>query len=962
MKINLKLLAITFSIVVFAILSSTYVYYSYTSNILQNQQTKQLLKSANNFAFELQKLRGEIEESYRQITINDLEIGRLNLDTIALDFFFKMENDSLIDFNQFVTDKNVKISRRSRYLTDFVNDNPSALIEYRKYEATTIYFGRIISEQLLNKLSKQIGSEIAFVLNSKPFVISNQLKNEPYYKSLSGAARNSKLLTNFEYLIEEFESEDFLVAQYSPHSIFVHDYDYEFLIFHISKETAEFRDGMKSIILTLVLAGVSLSMILILLFTTRLRKQIDLLGEAAERIKKGDFTSRVEIVSQDEIGKLGEVFNGMIRELHKKENQQRDYTDFISLINRNPSLGEVAEVALKKIIDSVKFSVGALYYVEETDYRILSAYGIDRSSLMDDIDYYKNVITSKEAAHFTFDQNFPEIRTALSSIKIRYLLITPIIYNNKVVGILELANDSVPEQDVKFYIENIQEQLAIGLINAKTFEQLENYVEELKILNDEYLKQNEFVTRQHQELVELHKQLKTNTAELEVQKTKAEESSTVKSQFLASISHELKTPLNSIIGLTELVIKDPATNSRSKERLDVTLRNGTRLLNLINNILEFSKIESAKIELIKDKFLLNDFLKDIESFVNSLLVNKNVKFKLNFDKENEVTLFTDKSKLDQILINLLGNAVKFTAEGEIRLTVITDKKSVRFEISDTGSGIPAEHKEIIFEEFRQGDGSTSRRYDGTGLGLAICKRYVQLLGGKLTFDSIVNRGSVFTVELFDCMDKIVPIKPAILELPAVDTNDSGEEKKRVLVVNHSSMIRNLLGNYLSSNGYNVNYAESSSEGFKSALLDPPEVMILDSADKEESGWVIISKLKMNPNTEDIKIILTSMDFDAGEGYGFGIHDFLMKPFDGKSVNNLITKLELFTGNKTNDLLLLSRDKVFSGTMKNHFADTNCEISLVEIGQYAFELIKRTQPDTVFIDFSSPEIDALEIVT
>lgn len=436
----------------------------------------------------------------------------------------------------------------------------------------------------------------------------------------------------------------------------------------------------------------------------------------------------------------------MLDEIMKNQKAMNDYTEFITLINQNPSLTEISEAALKKIINTCGFTVGAIYSVDDKEISFITSFGLgtDKIGVENNI-FYRKVIETKEPITIESENFLPVASTGILEIKIKYLHIRPVIYSNKVVAVLEFGSFNRPTDDALMYLSKIQDQLAIGLTNAKAFVQLENFVKELSRLNEEMQKQNEQIKEQNKTLLELSEQLKEKAKELEIQKQKAEESTKLKSQFLASMSHELRTPMNSILGLTELILDKAQLDNKNRERLEVVLKSGKRLMNLINDILDLSKIEAGKMEIREEEIFLEELIEDVSSTIQPLINEKGLRFTVNRKCDTRKIITTDKGRVTQVLINLLGNAVKFTDKGNVELSVAqTEDNYLVFSISDTGIGIPEEAQQIIFEEFRQVDGSTARRYSGTGLGLTISKKIVDLLGGKIWVKSIVGKGSIFS--------------------------------------------------------------------------------------------------------------------------------------------------------------------------------------------------------------------------
>jgi signal transduction histidine kinase len=269
--------------------------------------------------------------------------------------------------------------------------------------------------------------------------------------------------------------------------------------------------------------------------------------------------------------------------------------------------------------------------------------------------------------------------------------------------------------------------------------------DEIEILADEF---NEMAGHLRDAYTGLERKVAERTQELTVANEKLEEASQLKSQFLANVNHELRTPMSAIIGYARLVLRatEGQISQLQRENLQDLLHNGERLLNQIDSLLEFSKIEAGKMDMHVEPVKVNEVIQGAISTIEPTLNGANVRIVREIASDLPV-LNTDREKLRQILLNLLDNAIKFTERGEIKIAASQQNGSLQFVVSDTGIGIPKEELNKIFEEFHRGDSSSTKNYRGTGLGLAIVKKFVNLLGGEVGVESEVGKGSVFTVTL-----------------------------------------------------------------------------------------------------------------------------------------------------------------------------------------------------------------------
>ena len=552
----------------------------------------------------------------------------------------------------------------------------------------------------------------------------------------------------------------------------------------------------------------------------------------------------------------------------------------------------------------------------------------------------------------------PSVKTGTLDLKLDYLLLLPVIYNNKVIAILELASLQTPSLDAKDYLEKIKDQLAIGLTNAKAVVQLENFVNELKLLNDEYQKQNIQIKKQHDTLLEMSNQLKTKAEELAVQKQKAEDSTKLKSQFLASMSHELRTPMNSILGLTELILDKAQLSQKNKERLEVVLKSGKRLMSLINDILDLSKIEAGKMEIREEDILLEEIIEDVFNTASPLALEKELDFNIKRNCNTRFIINTDRVRVTQVLINLIGNAIKFTQKGKVELSIsLNQERMLLFSVSDTGIGISEENKKIIFEEFRQIDGTTTRKYSGTGLGLAISKKILDLIGGKIWVASIEGEGSVFSFTIpvkYEQEKRKVPVLPVNVE--ALRKN----AKNPVLVIDDDPEVRYTIGQYLISKGYEVIFAENGETGVKLAIDRQPFAITLDLLLPNKDGWSILKELKENSSTKDIPVILVSIIGDKNVGYGLGAFEYFIKPISAETLLSAFTKLETLAKKRIQKIVIVDDDELEFEKFKNEFKDDKITIEYIQDSEFAFNKIAEVQPDLIILDLMMPKIDGITL--
>jgi signal transduction histidine kinase/CheY-like chemotaxis protein len=931
-------------------------------NTLTAQQSKIIINSSKNFIFSYRSLVDDMDEEFWNITNDNPELlfdRQLSLGNIN-DFFLEAsiyDSSKILRYNS----KSFILAPKQLFTIDeFIQLNPYAIINVKKISTNRIcYFGKIISNEVLDDFSQRIGSDIALVWDNFAAEVSNANLNIHHAFLLSKAFNYLNQRNDLEVFVGSSETSDIIATSYRIEKLSKYGNDLALLFFKSHSEATDLRETLRNILILIGVVGIILALILSYVLTHRLRERISDLNYATAQTSAGNFDTRIEIKSNDEIGNLGRAFNSMLDELKKNQQAKNDYSEFITLINKNASLTEISNAALNKIIDTCGFLVGALYSIDKDEVSLICSYGLGPSNPQRERnEFYKKIIETKEPIEISSDTALPSVQTGTFDLKISYLLFLPVIYNNKVIAILELASLETPTLDAKDYLEKIKEQLAIGLTNAKAVVQLENFVNELKLLNEEYQKQNIQIKKQHDALLEMSNQLKNKAEELALQKEKAEDTTKLKSQFLASMSHELRTPMNSILGLTELILDKAQLSQKNKERLEVVLKSGRRLMSLINDILDLSKIEAGKMEIREEDILLEEIIEDVSNTASPLALEKGLEFNIKRNCNTRFIINTDRVRVTQVLINLIGNAIKFTQRGKVELSIsLSQEKMLLFSVSDTGIGISEENKKIIFEEFRQIDGTTTRKYNGTGLGLAISKKILDIIGGRIWVTSIQGEGSVFSFTIplkYEQEKKTTSTSPINVDVLRRNA------KNPVLIIDDDPEVRYTIGQYLISKGYEVLFAENGEVGIKLAIERQPFAITLDLLLPNKDGWSILKELKEETTTRDIPVILVSIIGDKNVGYGLGAFEYFVKPISADKLLSAFAKLESLAKKHIQKIVIVDDDELEFERFKSEFKDENITIEYIQDSEFAFNKIAEVQPDLIILDLMMPKIDGITL--
>ncbi|MHB8218249.1 MAG: PAS domain S-box protein [Candidatus Sulfotelmatobacter sp.] len=454
--------------------------------------------------------------------------------------------------------------------------------------------------------------------------------------------------------------------------------------------------------------------------------------------------------------------------------------------------------------------------------------------------------------------------------------------------------------------------------------------------------------------------LAASNQELELRNREVERATKLKSKFLASMSHELRTPLNAIVGFSDLLAEGTPgdLNDKQKRFVNHIKQSSAHLLQLINDILDLSKIEAGQLELRCESFQIKDALPEVLSTIRPLAMAKNIQ--IDQKMENDQHVYADRVRFKQILYNLLSNAVKFTPkEGRIDIDCHGGGDSVCISVTDTGVGIRAEDQAVIFEEFRQVEGSAGTTQEGTGLGLAITKRLVEQQGGRISLESVFGKGSRFTFTL--------PAGSRGAETPLVDKPSSpsivigeGRGKPLILVVDDEVTARELLASHLCPE-YRIAMAESGDEAVKQARLLRPDAVTLDVMMLGGNGFETLAALKKAPETANIPIIIVSIVDQKQVGFALGAVDYLIKPVRKPVLLETIRKYVLPQSDEDEAILLVDDDPRALELLEDTLRSAGYETESVRSGTRALEVLSSKLVSAVVLDLLMPGMDGFEVI-
>ncbi|MGY2260730.1 response regulator [Pseudomonas sp. SDO55104_S430] len=538
----------------------------------------------------------------------------------------------------------------------------------------------------------------------------------------------------------------------------------------------------------------------------------------------------------------------------------------------------------------------------------------------------------------------------------------------------------VQQEELKTANEELEEQ---SRILKESQAHLETQQVELEQTNEQLAEQAEVLAEQRDAMDLKNTELNQAQAQLEERAEELQRSSKYKSEFLANMSHELRTPLNSSLILAKLLAENPQGNLSSEQ---VTFAEsiysaGNDLLNLINDILDISKVEAGKLEIRPESTSVARLVDGLRGMFQPLAADKQLQFTVELQEGSPATIFTDRQRLEQVIKNLLSNAVKFTEKGSVSLSVgSAPNQGIAFIVRDSGIGIADEQQESIFEAFRQADGTTNRRYGGTGLGLSISRDLAALLGGSISVSSAPGQGSVFTLVVPqqyvepDDVDfepihlplktpapsaTFTPVQPSTADVEIARFNDDRAKApfntRCILVVEDEPNFAHILYDLAHELGYQCLVAHGADEGYDLARQFIPDAILLDMRLPDHSGLTVLQRLKEHAETRHIPVHVISVEDRVEAAMHMGAIGYALKPTTREELKDVFVRLEAKLTQKVKRVLLVEDDDLQRDSISRLIGDEDIEITAVGFAQEALDLLRTTSFDCMIIDLKLPDM-------
>lgn len=828
----------------------------------------------------------------------------------------------------------------------------------------------------------------------------------------------------------------------------------------LSKLTANFKEIVKGNLDTKTNINTREELGLLAESFTEMQQSLQDVALKMQQIGDGDYS--VSIIPKSEQDKLSISLNKMSKALREvsAENTAQNWmktgqNELNEKMRGDKELQELTTEIITFLAEYLNIQMGAIYLLDD-DSKVLKLFGSyafsKRKSLNQTFEVGEGLIGQaafgQQPISLTqLPDDYARITSATGDMQPRNVVVYPLIYDKHLIGVIELAAKDELGDDRFEFLKTVSENIAIAINSSRSrvklkellnrtqeqADELQTQQEELRVSNEELEEQakalkisEKELQAQQEELRVTNEELEEKTHSLELQKkqisgkntdlTKMKEdlevkareleiTSKYKSEFLSSMSHELRTPLNSLLILSKNMLQNKKGNLSEDqlESVEIIRKSGIDLLNLINEILDLSKIESGKMSLTVENIRFAEVAESVRRNFEHVTKEKGLELKVILEEGLPGTMQTDIIRLEQVIKNLTSNAIKFTDAGSITVKFSKAPLDIKYKnpdispnnyfavsVSDTGIGIPPEKQRIVFEAFQQADGSTSRRYGGTGLGLSISTEIAKMFKGEIHLKSEAGTGSTFTVVLplkFTAPDskeadspsktgvhQSNPESPMAEKIPPKiqhntntvssiddDRNNFDRDDRLILVIEDDQNFARVLRTQCREKNFKFLHAATGETGLILAEKYLPDAIILDIKLPGIDGVTVLERMKDNPKTRHIPVHMMSALEETLDVYQKGAIGYLTKPISAEELDEAFSKFESIIDKSVKDLLIIEDDDVVRKQIIEIIGREDVEPIGAGTGAEAFKLLKEHKFDCIVLDLGLPDISGFELL-
>lgn len=829
----------------------------------------------------------------------------------------------------------------------------------------------------------------------------------------------------------------------------------------LDQKNADFRNVLYIVLALVIVLSITVGVVISRSIVNTIKEVVRAISEIAS--SEGNLRSqRIVVRTKDEVRDLGEATNRLL-ENHERQNWLQTSIGDVAISYQGIShINQLAEAFITKMAHLVDASYGVFYLHKGGKLHRTASFAASGTDVGASVFHMGEGMVGQCAVEKrtfvmeTIPDDHMKITTGLGDSTPRSILIFPVEYEGEIEGVIELASlEAFTPMHLKL-VEQARNTLGIAMNNvlaqmevkrlleeSQTMsEELQVQTEELKAQSDELLSQQhemkasndalkqseERLQRQQEELEQNNQELSNRTEQVEAHMRKIEEikdeiekqnfmlekqasdlqaASKYKSEFLANMSHELRTPLNSLLILSEILMgnKEGNLNEKQVDFARTIHSSGNDLLNLIDDILDLSKVEAGQMKIEMEPIILEEIKETLERSFEPLAAKKGIGFHVNMDQDLPQTIYTDVQRVQQILKNLLSNAFKFTSQGSVTLQVAhanhqqpfsesNQGEWIAFSVIDTGIGISMDKKDVIFQAFQQADGSTSRKYGGTGLGLTISRELAGLIGGYIDFKSQEGTGSTFTLyvpetqlpaEVSGAQEaaaarEVIPADPASSPGEVLATNieltnpdlltvsEMEDDREHIqpgdrilLIIEDDIHFAKILLDIVRAHKFKGIVALKGDRGLALAHAYKPDAIMLDIQLPVIDGWTILERLKQQPDLRHIPVHVISVVDEPQQGLSMGAMAYLKKPANKDQIEGALAHIETFVNRGLKRLLIVEDDVILRNSMVELIGHDDVIITAVSTGAEALSELEREHFDCMVLDLGLADITGFELL-